>query len=145
MLFLFILPTFGIAQTFTLTQSCGGAKNLGYALCQYVSPDGSIEFDNRGATPGGLFVQSAEFNGDAYHGVYSGFVANPDGSHSSYYGNGSYTGGTGTDSNNLPFSATASLPFYARYVGSCSGRGCAGTTIGWHFTLLPGGTVTISH
>jgi predicted MFS family arabinose efflux permease len=37
---------------------------------------------------------------------------------------------------------TGSFMFYAYYVSTCSGRACGGT-LGWHYHILTGSTVTV--
>ena len=68
------------------------------------------------------------------HGVYSGFVPNPNATHQAYYGAGSFLSDDGT--------VEGSFQFYAYYVATCPGRACAGTVVGWHYRVLIGSTVT---
>lgn len=131
-----------LAQTYTTTADGCGAKNLGY--CRLPVQDQNSQpflavLDARYNAQGQINTLQIYTPDNAYppllsvHGAYSGFVANPNGTHQAYYGGGSFLSDDGT--------VTGTFPFYAYWVGTCSGRGCAGTVVGWHYRVLMGSTV----
>jgi hypothetical protein len=132
------------AQTTTYTTSrdgCG-AKNLGYCLDSIVDDNNQpfeLVLDARYASNGPintLDIRSSD-NTTTYvhvHGTFAGFVPNTNGTKQAYYGAGSFDSDDGH--------VAGSFQFYAYYVGTCSGRGCAGAMVGWHYRVLLGSTVT---
>jgi len=118
----------------TTADGCGG-KALQYCTLSTVDQDNTpvtVVIDNRD-NAGNLYI-GAFISGDQIRGAYSGFVGNPNGTKAAYYGSGSFL----SDDERVD----GTFLFYAFYVGTCSGRGCGGT-IGWHFKILMGSTVTV--
>jgi hypothetical protein len=143
-LLLVALVTVASAQTTTYTTTadgCGG-KNLGYCLVAVKDQSGSaflLALDTRYTGSGQINTLSIETSdGTSFilqkHGVYDGFVPNPNGTRQAYYGAGSFT----SDDD----SVSGAFQFYAYYIATCSGRGCAGAMVGWHYRVLLGSTVT---
>jgi hypothetical protein len=143
-LLLLALVAVASAQTTTYTTTadgCGG-KNLGYCLVAVKDQSGNsflLALDARYTSSGQintLAIETADGTAIAFtvHGTYAGFVANPNGTKQAYYGAGSF------DSDDS--SVEGSFQFYAYYIASCSGRGCSGTVVGWHYRVLVGSTVT---
>ena len=126
-----------MAQTTTYTVSkdaCGG-KSTQFCTLQTTDQNGSpftIYIDNRNSVEN-LYLGNFLSEG-VHHGLYSGFVGNPDGTHNAYYGAASFLSDDGTIAGNFQF--------FAYYVATCSGRGCGGT-LGWHFRVLLGSTITV--
>lgn len=136
LLFLALLCSANAQTTYTTTQNvCGGKA---YQYCQMpvssdpASPVTSLIMDNRSGA-GNLYI-GAFTASDQVNGVYSGFLANPDGSRSPFYGAASFE--------SVDQTVTGSFLFYAYYVSTCSGRACGGT-LGWHYHILAGSTVTV--
>jgi len=133
-----LASSFASAQTtYTTTQdACSGKANQACFNIPVVDQNnfsGVISIDNRSVQYGGsLYLGPFGVNG--YHGVYAGFVANPDGTKNDFNGIGSF------ESDDT--SVVGQFQFHAYYVKSCSGRGC-GSTLGWHFRILAGSTVTV--
>jgi hypothetical protein len=133
------MPLFAQNTTYTTTKDGCGGKALQY--CTLPVTDGTatseqVIIDNTyyGAS---LTIQQGTYpnqtNIVAVQGTYSGFVGNPDGTRNAFYGVASFESNDGT--------VSGSFQFYAYYVNVCSGRGCGGT-LGWHFRVLIGSTVT---
>ena len=92
-----------------------------------------IVIDSRGSYPGATLYVGG-WGLDPHPGFLDGFVANPDHTHNPFYGAGSFESVDGT--------VSAQLQFYAYYFSSgCSGRGCGGT-LGWHYRILMGSTIS---
>lgn len=131
------------AQTYTTSADGCGGKNLGYCTLPASSYAGNYKLvlDARNNSQGPintLTITTPDFPATTLltvHGTYAGFVANPDGTHNAYYSSGSFT----SDDNTV----NGQFTFYAYYVATCSGRGCAGTVVGWHFRVTSGSTVTV--
>jgi hypothetical protein len=87
----------------------------------------SLIMDDR-SDAGHLYI-GAFTAADQVHGVYSGFMSNPDGSRNPFYGAASFESDDGR--------VAGSFLFYAYYVSTCSGRACGGT-LGWHYHNLGG-------
>jgi hypothetical protein len=143
-LLLLIMVCSASAQTttYTATQDGCGAKNLGYCVLHTLNDNGApftVTLDARYAASGQ--INTLEIDTVPYsvltrvHGSYSGFTGNPNGTHASYYGVGEFGSDDGT--------IKGAYQYYAYYVPTCSGRGCAGTVVGWHFKVLAGSTVTV--
>ena len=130
------------STTYTTTQTGCGGKNLGYCMLPASSNGVNylITLDTRYTGGGQINRLTISDSANDYppilqdHGVFAGFVPNPDGTTHPYYGAGSFLSDDGL--------VSGSFQFYAYYIGTCSGRGCAGTTIGWHYQVLLGSTVT---
>ena len=124
-----------MAQTvYTVSKNGCGGKASQFCTLQTTDQTGApqtIYIDNRNQA-GWMYIGTYGVN--PHHGVYSGFVANPDGTHNSYYGAGSYLSDDGT--------VDGTFQYFSYYVAICSGRGCGGT-LGWHFVVLLGSTVTV--
>jgi|SRR5882762_6495343 len=138
MVAILLAPLFAAAQTTTYTTTetrCGGKATQYCGPIPVLDQSGkvnSITIDNRGGI-GNLYV--GDFTAaNQISGQYSGFVGNPDGTRTPFYGVASFKSNDGT--------ATGSLQFYAYYVATCSGRACGGT-IGWHYQILLGSVVQI--
>lgn len=130
--------TFAAAQTtYTTTQdACAGKANQACFNIPVVDQNGFsgvVSIDNRSETSQYNFYLGP-FGTNGYHGEYSGFVANPDGTKNEFNGVASYTSDDAT--------LVSQFQFHAYYVKVCSGRGCGGT-LGWHFRILAGSTVTV--
>lgn len=130
-----------IAQTTTTytttTDACGG-KASQYCTLPVTSDNNDgvsqIVVDSRGRYPSAtMYIGGWGLN--PVLGTLDGFKGNPDGTHTAYYGIGSFESLDGT--------VTGSFLFRAFYAASCSGRGC-GYLIGWHFTVLTGSTITVT-
>jgi hypothetical protein len=140
-LILLLFSAFAAGQTATFTTSNDTNCQKDTLWCiDYTNPDGYINPDNRG-DHGNLTISSSEFTGTAYSGTYSGFTANPNGTRAQFDGVGSYTGAGAV--NGVSFQLNGTFPYHAYYVGTCSGRGCGGT-LGWHYILKAGSTVTLN-
>lgn len=136
------MPLFAQTTYTTTTDGCGG-KQYQYCLLPVINNQTgqplSLVIDNRVGTTGPLGTLTVK---DPYpgtnlylqtHGTYSGFVANPDGSRNPFYGSASFDSDDGT--------VSGAFQYYAYYVATCSGRGCGGT-LGWHYRINTGSTVT---
>jgi hypothetical protein len=117
----------------TTTDACGGKAQQFCTLPVTGGTINQIIIDNR-QNYGNLYLGAFTLT-DQVQGVYSGFVANPDGSHSPFNGIASFESNDGT--------VVGSFTFSAYYVSTCSGRGCGGT-LGWHYKILSGSTVTVT-
>jgi hypothetical protein len=133
------MPLFAQNTTYTTTQDGCGGKALQYCTLPVTDGTGTPEqiiIDNT-IYGGRLTIQQGVYpnqtNIAAVQGTYSGFVGNPDGTRNPFYGVAAFESNDGT--------VSGALQFYAYYVGTCSGRGCGGT-LGWHFRVLTGSTVT---
>ena len=143
-LLLVALVTVASAQTTTYTTTTNGcgAKNLGYCRLSITAQSGQpfdLILDARYNAQGPIntLTVNQPYPGPtlfSVHGAFSGFVANPNGTKQAYYGAGSFDSDDG--------SVAGSFQFYAYYIGSCAGRGCYGVTVGWHYSVLSGSTVT---
>ena len=142
---LLALTTFASAQTTTYTTTADGcgAKNLGYCRLNVVDQASNpfiVVLDARYNSQGQINTLEVYTPANTYppllsvHGAYSGFVKNPDGTSHPYYGSGSFLSDDGT--------VEGTFLFYAYYIGTCSGRGCYGAVVGWHYRVLVGSTVT---
>jgi len=126
------------AQTtiYTTTQdACGGKAQQYCTLPVSENPANGVTqiiIDNR-TNWGNLYI-GAFILADQLHGVYSGFVGNPDGTHNPFYGIASFDSDDGK--------TTGSFSFAAYYVSMCSGRACGGT-LGWHYRILGGSIMTV--
>src|SRR5215468_1286019 len=93
------MPLFA-QTTLTTNQNGCGAKNIGYCRVSVDSSPASnfvaVTFDNR-SSGGGLQLNRAD-SYILFHGAYSGFDGNPDGSHNAYDGEGTYDGTATLDS-----------------------------------------------
>ena len=128
---MFLLAITASAQTTYTTTSDGcGAKNLGY--CTLPVNGGTLTLDARVA-PSGPINKLTLPTGIQYHGTFSGFNPNPNGTRNPYYDVGSFV----SDDH----SVVGTFQFYAWYVGTCSGKGCGPVAIGWHFRVLQESTV----
>jgi hypothetical protein len=137
------MPLFAQTSYSTTADGCG-SKNLGWCQLYAVDQNGNqfrIVLDNRYTSSGTqintLTVYAADNSSTPLltsHGTFSGFVGNPNGTRSSYYGAGSFLSDDSTVGGNFSF--------YAYYVATCSGRGCGPVVIGWHFNVLMGSTAT---
>ncbi len=123
--------------TYTTTaDACWGKANQYCTLPVAETPDNGttqVIIDSRN-NYGYLYI-GAFIVADQVQGAYSGFVANPDGTHSPFNGVASFESFDGT--------VSGSFTFYAYYASTCSGRGCGGT-LGWHYHILSGSTVTVT-
>jgi hypothetical protein len=141
LLSLIILAGTALASTYTTTANGCGAKNVGYCTLSVVDQNNqpftlTLDLRVNGTGPIDTLAVSYPYPGAklfSVHGTYSGFVANPNGTRQPYYGSGSFVSDDQT--------VNGTFSFYAYYVGTCSGRGCGGT-LGWHFQILSGSTVT---
>jgi len=132
------LPLFA-QTTYTTTQnSCGGKSNMYCSMT--VTPNtpdgaGTVIIDSRGGVPdaGNLYVGAFIWRNQV-PGVFTGFVANPNGTRTPFFGSASFESNDGR--------VSAKFLFYAYYASTCSGRGCGGT-IGWHYQIQMGSTVTV--
>lgn len=141
-LLLLLATTAGAQTTYTTTANGCGGKNLGFCMLPATDQNAVhylITLDTR-VTGGGpinrLTISDAANDYPPIlqdHGVFSGFVGNPNGTHAPYYGSGSFLSDDGK--------IKATLDFYAYYIATCSGRGCAGATVGWHYQVLMGSSV----
>ena len=138
-----LLAGTALAQsTYTTTADGCGGKNLGYCILPVHDQSGQtfqLTLDARYNSQGQIntLTVAYPFPGNTIftvHGAYSGFVGNPNGTHTAYYGSGSFASDDST--------VNGQFSFYAYYVATCSGRGCAGATVGWHYRVLTGSTVT---
>jgi hypothetical protein len=135
-----LLAVTAAAQTtYTVTQnSCGGKSNM-YCSMPVTpnTPDGAgiVVLDLRGGNPdaGNLYV-GAFISTNAFPGTVTGFVANPDGTRHPFFGSASFESNDGT--------VSGTFLFYAYYASTCSGRGCGGT-LGWHYQIQMGSTITV--
>jgi hypothetical protein len=130
---------FASGQTvYTTTQdACSGTAHQACYNIPVVDQNnmpGFISMDNRSVNLQYNFYLGAYAN-NGIHGTYDGFVGNPDGTRNDFNGVASFVSDSGT--------VEAQLQFHAYYVKTCSGRGCGGT-LGWHFRLLAGSTVTVN-
>ncbi len=131
--------------TYTTTADGCGAKNLGYCRLSVDDQNGQpfdLVLDTRNTASGPINTVAVNYPWPgsqvfSVHGVYSGFVPNPNGTHTAYYGSGSFLSDDKT--------AGGNFTFYAYYVASCSGRGCAGTVVGWHYKVLTSSVVTAAN
>lgn len=150
---LMLMSTFVAAQTstFTVTQDSCGAKNLGYCDLPVVDQFGTpfnIVLDHRNASSGPIDTLTLYDTNHTYppmftvHGTFAGFIGNPNGTRQAYFGAGSFESDGKTSDGKSQVEGR--FWFYAYYVGICSGRGCAGSAVGWHFRLLGGSTVTVN-
>ena len=119
--------------TYTVTaDSCGGKANFFCTLPVSASPDNGITqivLDNRNNF-GNMYIGGWAIG--QVHGVYSGFVSNPDGTRHDFYGTGYFVSDDGK--------TNGTFNYLAHYVATCSGRACVGT-LGWHYVILAGSTV----
>jgi hypothetical protein len=142
MLFLLLamsMPLFAQNSTYTTTQDGCGGKALQYCTLPVSDGTGTPEqiiIDNS-IYGGRLTIQQGTYptqtNVVAVQGTYTGFVGNPDGTRNSFSGIGAFESNDGT--------VSGSFQYYAYYASTCSGRGCGGT-LGWHYRVLTGSTVT---
>jgi len=120
--------------TYTVTaDSCNGKVNM-YCTLPTVDENGNVgtaTIDNRNDY-GNLYPQG--WGTDRVHGTYSGFVSNPNGTRTDFFGTGSFVSDDGM--------VVGTFNYKAHYVGSCSGRGCGGT-LGWHYLILTGSTIEV--
>lgn len=138
-----ILPALG-QTTYTTTADGCGAKNLGYCRL-FVTDQNSAPFDlildHRNNSQGPMETLTVNYpypgpNVFTVHGAFSGFVADPTWDRKAHHlGSGSFL----SDDQKV----SGQFDFEAYYVGTCSGRGCAGTVVGWHYRVLSGSTVTV--
>lgn len=129
--------------TYTVVQNSCGAKNLGYCTMNVTDQTNApyqIIVDHRSNSQGflnTLTIQTPVFPSTILyedHATLEGFVDVPP-SHTDV--NGTLT--VDTDDGHTH----AVLNYVAHYVWICSGRGCAGTQIGWHYVVQAGSTVTV--
>jgi hypothetical protein len=125
------------ASTTTYTTTADGCSGKAAQYCTLAVVDQSsnpstITIDTRVTSTVGA-INTLTVGGTSYHGVYSGFVANPDHTTNSFYGSAAFLSDDST--------VSANFLFYAYYVKVCSGRGCGGT-LGWHYRVLAGSSVT---
>ena len=124
--------------TYTTTQdACSGKANQACFNIPVTDQNGTagvISIDNRASFRVG-YLDLGPYGVNEYHGVYSGFVGNPNGTHSPFSGVASYESDDGTVVGQFYFNAT--------YVSTCSGRACGGT-LGWHYRILAGSSVTVN-
>ena len=149
-LLLLALAISASAQTaiYTTTADGCGAKNLGYCQLNATNESGArfrIVLDARYTASGPINTLTIFTQSNPYtplltaHGAFSGFVANPNGTHAAYYSAPDKPGLFLSDDGTVG----GTFPFYAYYVGTCSGRGCSGVVVGWHYRVLAGGTVMV--
>jgi len=129
------LASFG-QTTYTTTQdSCGGKTSM---LCwlNAVDQNGNvvqITIDNRlPYRQGYLGITPSGGSTTWYHGGYS--FPQPSSGTDPFYGVATYASDAGLVNGNFVV--------YAYYVKTCSGRGC-GATLGWHYVVKMGSTVTV--
>jgi len=136
LLFLAMFAEFALAQTsttYTVAPDGGGAKANGFFTLTVKDQNGNatnIELDNRSPYRTG-YLDIGPLGQLEYHGVYSFPMQD---SHSPFYGVATYVSDDGT--------VTGEFQVYAYYVSVCSGRGCGGT-LGWHYRVLTGSTITV--
>lgn len=148
MLALMLMGCAASAQSYTVTTNGCGAKNLGYCTLQVTDQTNApyqIVVDHRANAQGfidRLVVETAGFPAtviypgptDNNHFTITGFVDTPP-SHTDV--NGVLT--IDTDDGRVH----AELEYVAHYVWTCSGRGCAGTQVGWHYFVNEGSVITV--
>ncbi len=130
------------AQTTTDTttqDACGGKANQACYNIPAVNQNtvaGFISIDNRASStfPLQYNFYLGQYGTNGYHGTYSGFVANPNGTKNDFNGVATFESDDG--------SLAGTFQFHAYYVSVCSGRGCGGT-LGWHYRILAGSTATV--
>ncbi len=135
------LFTFG-QTTYTVTQNSCGNKNLGYCSLP-VTDDNNVPYlivvDHRSNSQGPIDTLSIETPIFPYttlytsHAAFAGFVTAPPSTTDVF---GVLT--VDTDDGQVH----AGLEYRAHYVFTCSGRGCAGPVIGWHYFVQSGSTIT---
>ena len=137
--FLLFIP---IAQAQTITVSatvnCGKATFYCVVEANDSAGAGSFTMDARKLTNPynpSLTITMADFVGTS-NGT---FTISEDHSTGTYTGNGI---NVLPDSSKHPFTVTGNFQFMAYDVQHCSGRGCGGT-LGWHYVLQPGSTITV--
>jgi hypothetical protein len=144
-LLLVLAATVAGAQTTTYTTTADGcgAKNLGYCrlnVTDQLNHPFVAVLDARYNSQGPINTLQIYTPDNTYppllsvHGVYLGFVPNPNGTRQAYYGAGSFLSDDST--------VEGTFQFYAYYISTCSGRACAGTMVGWHYRVLIGSTIT---
>jgi hypothetical protein len=136
---LFLLSMSAFAQTTYTTTADGCTAKASFENCTLPVIDQNhvasyVAVDTRGSYPNGTMYIGG-WGLDPHSGVFAGLNGNPNGTHNAFYGAGSFES---TDE-----LVSADLQFYAYYVASCSGRGCSGTQIGWHFRFLAGSTIAV--
>jgi hypothetical protein len=153
-LVMLLMPLAVSAQnTYTTTADGCGGKNLGYCLLPVNDQGGNpfqLVLDHRNNSQGPIdtmTVQAPDYPHAqmlSVHGAYAGFVG-PTDNHTPFFSSGSFASdATTVDSNgNTIPQVQGQFNYYAYYVPSCSGRGCGGTVIGWHFKVLTGSTVAV--
>jgi hypothetical protein len=138
------LPLFA-QNTYTTSQDAGGGKQYQYITANVTNGTSNpfqLKIDSRAIyfpsahvwILAGIYPNQTDIF-DTY-GTITGFVANPDGTHNSFYGVASFESGPGYPS------ASGTFQYYAYYASTCSGRGCGGT-LGWHYRILLGSTFTV--
>ncbi len=135
LLFLALVCSASAQTTYTTTQDACGGKAVQHCRASVTDQTGQ-PFDLILDTGVNTLQVNYPYPGSmvfSVHGAYTGFVANPDGTRNSFYGQASFESDDHTSS--------ASFQFAAYYVSTCSGRGCGGT-LGWHYRILMGSTVT---
>lgn len=142
-----LVPLTTLAQTgttYTTTADGCGSKNLGYCQLNIVNGNGSpfrLVLDARNNSQGPINTLTISAPDYPYtiilttHGAYSGFVPNPDNTHTAYNGSGAFI----SDDTMV----SGQFTFYAYYVATCSGRACAGAVVGWHYKVLVGSIVAV--
>jgi hypothetical protein len=133
------MPLFAQNTTYTTSQDGCGGKAFQYCTLPVTDGTGTTEqiiIDNS-FNGGSLTIQQGTYPDQttivAAQGTYNGFVGNPDGTRNAFYGVAAFESNDGT--------VSGSFQFYSYYASTCSGRGCGGT-LGWHFKVLMGSTVT---
>jgi hypothetical protein len=140
--------TLAIAQTtYTTTVDGCGAKNLG--VCSVDVQDGAgnhyrAVLDHRFLSAGYYINRLELYTYDnppqtfaSYHGAFTGFVADPSWDKATHHsGSGAFTADDGSG-------VTGQFDFDAYYIRTCAGRGCAGVSVGWHYRVLLGSTITV--
>jgi len=137
---LFAQTTYNHTYQFT-TQAGGGKANMTF-ITNVVESDGpeiGTQFELEVNTAGYALLDTLPYPGtnvwieynNAEH-WYTQFPVNPDGSRNPF------SGVVALYSNDESVKAT--FYFNARFVNTCSGRGCGGT-LGWHYDLLPSSTI----
>jgi len=133
--------------TYTTTQdACGGKANQACYNIPVVDQHavaGHISIDNRypSTDPLQYNFYLGQYGTNGYHGTYSGFVANSDKNPNGTPSTADFNGIASFESDDETVSAQ--FQYHAYYVKVCSGRGCGGT-LGWHYRILAGGTVTVN-
>ncbi len=129
------LSVFAQTTTYTVTQNACGMKTNGMCQLSVVNQNnnvGYVTIDNRSPYRIG-YLDLGTFGQNEYHGSYA-FPGPPSGNGTaSFYGAATYVSDDG--------SVTGEFQVYAYYVKTCSGRACGGT-LGWHYNILQGSTVS---